>query len=468
MIRIGRLAPLVIALALVLVDAGPAPAQAPAKPPAAKAPAAKPAASTARRSMPDSVLARVGASRTVTVSEFRRAWDVLEPPVRPDSLTPEGARQFLDLLVEKEVLAEAAMREKWTWTAVDTAQYIALRDQLMLKMALDSALTDMRRRREAAGDSVLGEAALGVVVRESTVAGMNVRFEDAAVEKMRAALQALPRPSRDSSLFAQIRVMGALPVVDPKDSVLVLARSTEGPYLVRDLLLGWKSLNPLSRPRIETASHVHDLVRNGLYERRLRNEATRRRLDLHPAIASELAERREYLAVSQYVEREVYSKLMADTTLMRKFYEDHVEEYRLPDRVGLIRIVLPNRAEAGRMGARLMNEAEAETLAARARRERLSYRAEITERSDSTLFRAAHKAGVGAVLGPDSVKSGWQVARVTGLHPSRLRSYEEVADGVTQHYANVEGERRMRELIDRLRKQTSVNLNAVALAKLAG
>jgi len=416
--------------------------------------------------MPDSVLAKVGSRRTVTVSEFRKAWGQVQPPARPDSLTPAGARQFLDLLIEKETLAERAMGEKWVWTPIDSAQYRVLRDQLMLKMALDSALAETRRQRAAAGDSALDDAALGLVVRDQTVATMHVRFDDDAVERVRKALAALPRPSRDSSLFAQLRVLGTLPKVEPADSGRVMATSTEGPYLVRDVLEAWKSVNPLSRPRIETTDQVHDLVRNGLFERSLRAQAERRRLDLHPAVASELEQRREFMAVSRFVEREVYQKLWEDTTAVLRFYEEHKQEFALPDRVALIRIVMADRAEAGRMGARLRSAAEAETLAARARRERINYRAEITARSDSALFAAAMKAGVGTVLGPDSVRAGWQVARVTAIHPARLRAYEEVSDGVQQQFANVEGERRMRELVDRLRKQTPVVLNQRAVAKL--
>jgi len=458
MIRVHRLVTLFIVLALCL--AGSQNASGAAAQPSKPAPTKKPAAP---RSMPDSVLARVGPTRTVTVSEFRKAWGQLQPPARPDSLTPESARQFLDLLVEKEVLAERAMQEKWVWTAIDTAQYLSLRDQLMVKMALDSALAEGHRQP---GADTLSIDQLGVAVRESTVAKMAVRFDDKVVERMRAALQALPRPSRDSALFVQLRVLGALPKVDPADSALVMATSTEGPYLVRDLLLGWRAVNPLSRPRIETAEEVHDLVRNGLFERRLRTDAERKHLDRHPAIASELQQRREFIAVSRFVEREIYEKLSPDSVELRRFFDQHVEEYRLPDRAQLIRIVSPTRAEAGRMGARLLNAAEAETLAARARRERINYRVEISARSDSALFARAWKAGPGAVVGPDSVRAGWLVARVTELHPSRLRTFDEVREGVEQHYVNLEGERRMRELIDKLRKQTNVAVNAPAVTKL--
>ena len=90
--------------------------------------------------LPDSLLARVGNGRDITVSQFRIAWSHLAPPERPDSLTPQTAREFLQLLIGKEALGEAALREPWVWTEEESAGYVALRDHLVLRAMLDSTL----------------------------------------------------------------------------------------------------------------------------------------------------------------------------------------------------------------------------------------------------------------------------------------------------------------------------------------
>src|SRR5262245_10119603 len=82
---------------------------------AAAAIAATPPASRKSATLPDSVLARTG-NREVTVREFLNAWKGVQPPTRPDSLTPENAREFLDLLVDKEVLGAYAMKEALPWS----------------------------------------------------------------------------------------------------------------------------------------------------------------------------------------------------------------------------------------------------------------------------------------------------------------------------------------------------------------
>jgi len=69
-----------------------------------------------RTGLPDSVLAVIGSGRPgepgreIGRARFARAWSQLAPPARPDSLTPAGARRFLDLPPDKEALGLMAAR----------------------------------------------------------------------------------------------------------------------------------------------------------------------------------------------------------------------------------------------------------------------------------------------------------------------------------------------------------------------
>ena len=121
--------------------------------------ASVPAQSAARargERLPDSVLARIGARREVTLSRFLADWTQLKPPQRPDSLTPQTAREFLQLLIGKEALGEKALAERRAWAADDSAEYQALRDHLVLGAALDSALDATRARLGAASGGAPG------------------------------------------------------------------------------------------------------------------------------------------------------------------------------------------------------------------------------------------------------------------------------------------------------------------------
>ncbi len=463
--RLNRRSPWIVLLAAFVAGAALAQTVPSVKKPGGSVPArgALPKGSA----LPDTILARVGKSRWVGLSEFQRAWRQVTPPARPDSLTPQAAREFLDLLIGKEILAENALTQNFQWTAEESSLYQQQRDQLTLRAALESALKEAGLIG-APGDTSRDEQALGIAVRESAATRMDIRFDEPLVGRLTAAWKALPRPSRDSSLTSQLRAMGAMPVVSEQDTGGVIAESGEGPYRVRDLIHSWRYTNPVQRLRVESPDQLRDLVKNGLFERALRRQARERNLEKLPAVAAALAERREYFAVSHLVEREVYLKLESDSLTMRKWYEQHVDEYDLPDRTVVFRMTLPDRAAAGRMAARLLSAVEAETLVATGLRSRVRYLNEITAESDKELFAMAWKAGPGTVLGPDSIATGFRVARVQELRPSRRRTFEEAVELVRHHYSGTEGERMMQELIARMRKRTPVTINTRAVERLAG
>ena len=435
------------------------------------APGAVAMAAAARGSsaaLPDSVLARVGPDRQVTVADFRSAWRKVAPPARPDSLTPEGARKFLDLLIGKEVLALAALKEQWAWTPDESARYVGMRDQMIMRTVLDSALSATRRARETAGEPPLDDAALGTAARDSTVARMGLSLDQPLLGRLAKAFAALPRPSSDSSFFAQMRILNTMPKVDVADTGRVIATCTDGPFKVSDLLASWQRLNPIVRPRVDDAAQVADLVRNGVFERRLRRDAASREVERFPTIAATLAREREFYAVEHFVEREVYGRLSTDSLTLARFFRGRSHEWDLPLRVRVTRLLLRDRADAQALAPRLSDAAEAESLVTRARRRGVDYQGEYSADSDSALFARAMRAGPGRVLGPDSVAGGWAVARVEEVLPGRPRGFHEVRLLVAQRYTMVESERRMRELLDRLRRRVPVVVNRRAFAILTG
>lgn len=456
--RPGRGAWVVLALALGAVPALEAPEA--ARPPAA-ATLPRKAVTLPRGSGPmaDTVLAIVDRNRVITRADFERAWGQLRPPSRPDSLTPQTAREFLDLLIGREALGARAMRERFTLTLEESLRYRGLRDRLTLKAALDSALREVQDRMLASGDTVTLPEDLGVAARESLIARLEPRWNEPALARMAAAFEALPRPSRDSSVMAQIRTMGALPEVDAAERGTVLVTAGGEAFTVDHLIAAWSRLNPLERPRIGSADQVRDLVKNGVFERWLRADAARRRLERRPDIVRALEREREYFAVERYVGREVYGKLDTTEATLRSYFVAHANDFAIPARVVVTRLTLEGRSAANAMAVRLANAADAESLVAQAARKGVRYRGEIAEATDSLLFRRAMRAGADTVVGPDSVDGGWRVARVHEVRPARARTFDEARVLAAQRWHGEDGERRMLDLLDRTRRATSVALN---------
>lgn len=469
----------VVALAAVLLVTGPQPARGAAAPAGSASAAVKPSPpapvktprSRATGALPvrigtaDTVLARVG-DRLVTATAFRRGWTQVRPPDRPDSLTPENARRFLDLLIDKELLAARAAQVAPQWTAFESLQVSNLRDRTVLRVALDSAMNVAALARRARGDSALSRELLGVAARESTVAKMGVTYDEALLAKLAQSFAALPKASADSTMMVRLRLMGQMPAIEPADSARAIAWASVGTYRVGDIVEAWRRLNPLFRPRIETPDQVRDLVKNGLFERALRREAARTRLERDPRVVEVVSRQAEANDVEHLVRREIYEKIPDDSLTLRRFYDSQPRTWEVPERARLVKMILPDRVEAAKMMERLRDAAEAESLLARGARQRVNYGVEVTSFTDSAAFASAKQAGAGAMLGPDTVADGWQITRVHALEPAQLRSFDESVEMVRKQWLTEEGERRMRAYLDDLRAKTRVTVSDAALAKL--
>ena len=422
-----------------------------------------PAGYRAAHPLPDTVLARLDGRVDITASRFVRATGRLS--ARPDSLTPKERQRFLDLLIDQQVLADRVAQERWNWTAQESSSAVYLADHLVLQVALDSALSEAAAAREARGEPALDQQALGILVRDSTVDAMKPRWDDARLARVAEAFVALPRPSGGMSVLEQMRIAGAMPHVAPQDSLGVLAETagasgeTGSPYSTADLLADWKRLNPIYRPRISTADQVRDLVRNGLYERELRRAAAAQGLQRRPAVAAAIAERAEYTNMQHFVGREVYAGLKDDSLTLRRHYREHLADWDLPARATVIRLTLGERAAADEMMRNFTVPGAAESLAVRAGRQGLSYGALVTAETDSALLERVQRAGVGAVLGPDSLADGWRVVKVLSVEPARHRTYDEARVYVQKDWYDREGERRMRALLDDLRRRRRIVVN---------
>ncbi|NOT34058.1 MAG: peptidyl-prolyl cis-trans isomerase [Candidatus Eisenbacteria bacterium] len=428
----------------------------------ANAPSAAPVARRgALRSgtLPDTVLAVVGGNRPVTVAAFRAAWRQVPPPGRADSLTPESAREFLDLLIGKELLAARAINQGVAWARTESLQFKAYRDNLLMRAVLDSLMDDVAREKLAGGDTLRDPQMLGIALRERTIPALHCQYDQGLASRLAELWGALPRPSPDSSIMAQVRLLGALPNIPPADTGGVLVSSDEGPFRASDLLEHWRRTDPMSRPRINSSEQILDLARNGIFERWLRRVASEQHPERRADVIHRLDDRREFLSVNRLVQRDVYGKMNRDSLVIRAWYAQHVDDFDIPDRYELAKLVMPDRAQASSMFMELRDRVRADSLIARGRRGGVEYRTEITAESDSALFALAHRVGPGAAVGPDSVAGGWRVARVLEYRPRRHRTFEEARTLAERQYSSIEGERLMREYLDRLRRDTAVQIH---------
>ena len=426
----------------------------------AATPPHRPVARKLAPALPESVLAQVGTAR-ITVRDVRAA--AARFGADPDSLTPQQAGEFLDVLIDQKAITARTSRMPRTWTARDSGDYHALADRLELDTALDSALAIERTRRVAAGDTLLDKLNMGMAVRDAAVKAVTIHYEEPLIARVAAAFDSLPRPDGSQGALEQLRLAGLLPHVSHADSVSIIASVGEDHWSVADLLADWKRLNPLYRPRITTSDHVKDLIHNAYYERLLRRHARAQHVLEGPVAARMLHDKAEFLDMQGYVAREVYAHIAQDSLTLLRHFQNDPHAYDVPAYASVLRFAFESGPEAVRFKARLLRPLAVDTLLAEATREKVDYHGIFSADKDSAIVARCFAVGVGGIVGPDETPQGWRVLRVQKLEKQHMRTFDQARDAVQRDWYDHEGERLMRKALDALRKDQGVRRNAAAL-----
>lgn len=469
-----RLTPVLVAVAALGVTL----ATLSALPPGSLAAPAKPAARAAGSSraqaavkLPDSVLVRLagapgapGTAEDITVRRFERAVRLLGGA--PDSLTPADRDRFLELVIEQRLLATQAARTNLGWYREDSLVFDSERDNVLVRAALAREFSRIEARRRALGQPDLDEQAMGIAARESLMAELAPVYDRELLKSIGSYFAELPQPTPDMTPQQQLQLTRQMPKVPPSDTSKVLATSRLGAFKVSDLLRDWSRLSSVYRPHITDDAMLKSIVDNSLFEQIIRIEAAKPEVAAEPAVAAVLADRLEYHAVSNWLQREVVEKMPSDSLTLKKFFEANPKLFMAPARALLIVLTLDDARAADSLARLFRTPGEAESLAMRAQRAGTQYTMAVTPADDSTLCADAFAAGVGAVGGPRAVPGGYRIFKVLGLEPSRTQSFAEARPMVERMWYETESDRLIRAKLDGLKRQARVLRNEAALRAL--
>ncbi len=484
-----RFAPLAFPCMLVVALAAAAATAPPAAPPPAKPAAGSPASPAATgnpavppthatvsphhvlappdyivRAMPDSVLLRVNGEE-VTRRRFTRAVRLLGG--NPDSLTPPDRDRFLELVIEQRLLAARATSDPRPWDHADSVEYLGERDNILLRAALADEFARIEKRRRALGQPDLDEQGMGVAARESLMLELKPVYDEELLKVVGSYFAELPEPTADMSPRQQIELTKQMPKIPAADTLKVLARSRLGEFTVAHLLADWRRLSSIYRPHIADNEGVRGLVQNSLFEQLIRDSAARPELLQRPEVAAVIADRVEYHSVTQYLEREVGAKIATDSLTLVTYYKAHKSEFMRPPRAVLLIMTFDSLAAADSIAHRLTIPGQAETLTVRGLRSGVSYQHEVFAKSDSALYVQARRAGLGAVVGPDNAEGVWRVYKVMAIDSnSEVQAFTKVRPLVERAWYESESERRLRALLDGLKKSARIERNGPALRAL--
>lgn len=433
---------------------------------AAVAPA-RPATGTVRRVvlLPDSVLLRIDGREDITRRRYARAVRLLGG--NPDSLTPGDRDRFLELVVEQRLLAARARRDPRPWAHADSMQFLAERDNILLRAALSDEFTRIEDRRRAQGLPDLDETAMGIAARESLMVELKPVYDGDLLRVVGSYFAELKEATPDMTPQQQIALTRQVPAVPAADTNKVLARSRLGEFRVRDLLDDWRRLSSIYRPHVKDDEGVRALVQNSLFERLIRESAERPALARRPEVAAVIADRDEYHAVSTYLQREVVQKIATDSLTLLGHYRRHKSDFDRPAHANIILMHLENERAADSLARRFTVPGEAESLAFRAQKSGIRYTLEVSAESDSALYKQVLATGVGGVAGPEHGDAGWRVYKVLAIEPRAPRAFTEVRPMVERSWYETESERMIRALLDDLKRRARLERNERALRSIA-
>ncbi len=431
--------------------------------------AAPPARATAAagrvaRSLPDSVLLRIEGREDITLRRFHRAIRLLGG--NPDSLTPSQRDEFLQLVIEQRLLAAHALHDPRPWEHTDSMRFLVDRDAILMRAALADQFTRIETLRRAAGQPDLEEQAMGIAARESLMAELRPTFDKDLLKQVGSYFAELPQPQPDTRPLEQIRMTTAVPKIPARDTLKVLARSSLGEFTVADLLADWRRLSSVYRPHVQDDAGVRALVENSLFERIIRTAAALPALAKRSEVAAVISDRAEYHGVSQYLRREVLSTIPTDSLTLQRYHAAHARQFERPARAIMVLLMLGDEHAADSLARLFAVPGEAESLAFRAQRGGVNYTHVATQRSDSALYARALRTGVGGVGGPERVDTGWRLFKVLALEPKQPQAFAIVQQQVLRAWYDDESERRIRALLDTLKRRARLERNDRALRAL--
>ncbi len=464
---------------------------------AAFAAPARPARRLAR-ALPDSVIARFP-HRDLTARELNLAWNRLDPRFRPRGTGLARKKAFLDQLIEREVIARAALKEPFVMTDVESAQFLAsqaqaLRDALYKRIVIDSTLV-LASDRDSALTRLTASVRGGVVPPQAIETYAHTLAEPRRALEVNARIRLLLEPAWDDSAAARLargyglldptkpdpskpfslKLNQRMPQLAPADTGLVLVRSTVGAMTAGEFARRFALLNPFETDFPVTQGAVKARSEQFLGQMWFGQEALRQGFDRDPAVLEKLATQREGVALDHYFVRHVEAKIDTSDAVLKPFFQRNRDRYAVQGHSLVANVVTPGRATADSVLAELKAGASWDSVCARhvpagPTRDQCGSTSTLPDAyPDSALVQAVLKLKPGDLLAqPLAGESAgrYVVLRLVERVSYRPRTFEEVRTFVVREASAEQTERLLQAELTRLRRGMPVMRNERALGRV--
>jgi parvulin-like peptidyl-prolyl isomerase len=261
------------------------------------------------------------------------------------------------------------------------------------------------------------------------------------------------------------------PVLNEEDGKRVLVTSSLGTMTAADVLASAEK--KFRKPPLNTEEAIFRYIEGELVNNLLINEARRMHLHKSPEVMKNYEKTRDNRISGEYRKAHITPRNEVPEDEMRAYYEEHKEEYSLPEKRTAHVVVLATKKEADEIFARVKRGADIKKIA----KEKSVHYTKNREGKMGPLgkdrfpaeFRdKAFSLKRNEVSQPFKVKDGYCVMKVTVIEPPGFHDFDAVKNRIKNEIINAERDKIKEELVEELKQEIPVTVDEEVLLSAGG
>jgi len=257
------------------------------------------------------------------------------------------------------------------------------------------------------------------------------------------------------------------------DSNQVLVRVGKGGITRADVDRRIRMLPEQFRANYSTPDGRRQLLDRMIEEQVWYDTAVREGLAKRPDVQQQIEQQRRDLLIRSYLSEMMAANPAVSDSEARVFYEQHVDDYRIPATVTLRHLQTKTEAEAKRLKRwadkdwnKMVQKYSVDTLTRASGGSLGTVTREGTFATlgpQPALAESAFALGEGVVGGPFETNRGWHLVRVDALKPEGTRTFDQVRQAIMRQLGSERSQTFYREKLDEARETLRVRPDSAAI-----
>lgn len=245
---------------------------------------------------------------------------------------------------------------------------------------------------------------------------------------------------------------------------LVLAKWSGGELTVNDLFLMYGKRFSGLKGRMKNVDNLQKEVKNASLADLIIAECEKNGIAEEPEVEAQLGEMINSRLASKAEAEQVRKKATVTEEEMKKYYDEHSDEFVKPAEIDLWEIYVTDEALAKRLARKVKAGANFEKLAAKYSEDRIYKKSKghvgfRQEKRRGVVSQEAFKLGPNKVGGPIKYRKGWTIIKTGKMNEEALKSFASVKSTIMSKLRNNKMKDLRKAWEEELRNKYSVKIN---------